>query len=461
MEKRTLDYVDKHLEETIEDLKRIVSQKSIAASKDGILECSLLTQEELQKAGFETAIMPTRDPAYPVVYGEQEGDSPYTLLFYNHYDVQPAEPLELWETPPFEPTEKDGYLFGRGISDDKGHFIARLAAIKAILNTTGRLPINLKFCLEGAEEIGSPGFHEFVLQNQTTLAADACIWEGGGVNWDGRPLLTMGVKGILYVELECTTAGTDTHSSFATVIPNPVWRLIWALSTLKDAKDNILLKDFYEAVQPALDEEIEAIRALPDETDNYKKVWGVEMFVGEASGFEFRRRMIMEPTANIDGIISGFTDDVGAKTVNPATAKVKLDFRLVPKQDPEKVLSSLRAHLNEHGFSDIKVNAIGAVNPARTSLNDPFVQTVAEAARNAYGLEPYFQPNMAGTGPQYPIQEILSVPVASCGIDYPGNRIHAPNENIRRDYFRLGILHTIEVIEELGRRHGNHTNAST
>ena len=171
--------------------------------------------------------------------------------------------------------------------------------------------------------------------------------------------------------------------------------------------------------------------------------------------------MIMEPTANIDGIISGFTDDIGAKTVNPATAKVKLDFRLVPKQDPEKVLSSLRAHLNEHGFSDIKVNAIGAVNPARTSLNDPFVQTVAEAARTAYGLEPYFQHNMAGTVPQYPIQEILSVPVASCGIDYPGNRIHAPNENIRRDYFRLGILHTIEVIEELGRRHGNHTNEST
>ena len=450
MDKATQEYVDAHLEETLDDLKRLTAQPSISAQRVGVLECAEMAAEELRGAGFDPVIMPTADPGYPVVFADSGHDSPKTLLFYNHYDVQPPDPLDEWDSPPFEPYEKDGRLYGRGISDDKGPFIARLAAIKALRATKGDLPLRVKFCLEGAEEIGSPGFHDFVAQHADALKSDMCVWEGGGVNWDGRPLITLGVKGLLYVELECRAASRDSHSSYAPTVPNPAWRLIWALASLKDAGERIKLRGFYDRIRPALDEELAALRRLPDTDDEFRRDLGVEMSLGEATGFEFRRRMIMEPTANVAGVVAGYTGQ-GAKTILPAVARVKMDFRLVPNQDPQEVLTSLRSHLDEHGYSDVSISVLTSEHPARTPIGDPFVKVVADTARTVYGSEPYLQPSMTGTGPQYPVQEILRVPVASCGVDYPGNRIHAPNEHIRRDYFRLGVLHTAELIEALGR----------
>lgn len=443
-------YIDEHLEETIDDLKRLTAQPSISAQRLGVKECAEMVVAELRAAGFTAETVATADPDYPGIIAETDGDADHTLLFYNHYDVQPADPLDEWETPPFEPTERDGYIYGRGISDDKGPIIARLAAIKALRATRGSLPIKIKWLLEGAEEIGSLGFHDFVHTNADRLKADSCIWEGGGVNWDGRPLVMLGVKGLLYVELECVAASTDSHSSYAPVVPNPAWRLVWALNSLKDQSEHVALRGFYDRVRPALDLEVEAIQALPDTSREFLHNLGVEIALGEASGYEFRRRLVMEPTANIAGFGSGYTG-VGAKTILPASATAKIDFRLVPDQDPDEVLESLRKHLDEHGFSDITVKVHSAESPARTSIDDPFVKLVTDSARSAYGTEPYIMPSMTGTGPQHPVQEILGVPVASCGIDYPGNRIHAPNENIRRDYFRLGIMHTAELIEEIGR----------
>ena len=450
MDDATRDFIDARLEETLDDLKRLTAQPSVSAQRLGVLECAEMVAELIRGAGLEARIMPTADPGYPVVYGETEGTSEHTLLFYNHYDVQPPDPLDEWESPPFEPFEKDGFIYGRGISDDKGPFIARLAAIKALRATRGDLPVRIKFCLEGAEEIGSPGFHDFVHENKDVLKSDVCIWEGGGVNWDGKPLISLGVKGLLYVELECRSASRDSHSSYAPTVPNPVWRLMWALTSLKDAGERIHLRGFYDRIRPALNEELDALRRLPDTDDEFRRDLGVELSLGEATGFEFRRRMIMEPTANIAGIVAGYTGQ-GAKTILPAVARVKMDFRLVPNQDPQEVLASLRQHLDERGFSDIGISVLTSEHPSRTPIGDPFVKLVADTARTVYGSEPYIQPSMTGTGPQHPIQEILDVPVASCGIDYPGNRIHAPNENIRRDYFRMGVLHTAELIEAMGK----------
>ena len=453
MDQSTRDYIDTHLDETIDDLKRLTAQPSVSAQRLGVSECAAMVVEQLTAAGFDAELVPTGDPDYPGIIAEAGGKADKTLLFYNHYDVQPPDPLDEWETPPFEPTERDGYIYGRGISDDKGPIVARLAAVKALLETRGELPVRIRWCLEGAEEIGSIGFRDFVTANADRLRADACIWEGGGVNWDGRPLVMLGVKGLLYVELECVAAATDSHSSYAPVVPNPAWRLVWALNTLKDASEHIALRGFYERVRPGLTPELEAIEALPDTSREFLHNLGVEMAVGEASGFEFRRRLIMDPTCNIAGFGSGYTG-VGAKTILPSVARAKLDFRLVPNQDPDEILASLRTHLDEHGFSDITVKVHSSEHPARTPISDPFVKMVADSARAVYGSEPYIMPSMPGTGPQHPVQEVLGVPVASCGIDYPGNRIHAPNENIRRDYFRLGVLHTAELIEEVGRRRG-------
>ncbi len=449
MQHRTEAYIDANLDETIEDLKRLARQPSISAQRLGVRECGEMVVDELRKAGFKADLVPTADPDYPAVIAEAGGACNKTVLFYNHYDVQPPDPLDEWETPPFEPTERDGYIYGRGLSDDKGPIIARLAAIKALRETLGELPVRIRWCLEGAEEIGSPGFHDFVWKNADRLRADACIWEGGGVNWDGRPLITLGVKGLLYVELECVAASTDSHSSYAPVVPNPAWRIVWALNTLKNSSERVLLHGFYDKVRPALDQEIEAIRALPDTSREFLHNLGVEMALGEATGYEFRRRLVTEPTCNIAGVVSGYAGR-GAKTILPAVARAKLDFRLVPNQDPQEVLASLREHLDSHGFSDIKITVHSSEHPARTPVDDPFVDLVRESARAVYGSEPYIQPSMTGTGPQHPVQDILGVPVASCGIDYPGNRIHAPNENIQKAYFRLGILHTAELLLRLG-----------
>ena len=449
MQQAIADHVDAHLPETLERLKTLTRQPSISAQRLGVIECGEMTVEMLRGAGFDAELVPTADPGYPGLIAELKGASDKTLLFYNHYDVQPPDPLDEWETPPFEPVERDGYLYGRGISDDKGPIIARLAAVRAVRETLGELPVTIRWCMEGAEEVGSPGFHDFVEANADRLRSDVCIWEGGGVNWDGRPLITLGVKGLLYVELECRSAATDSHSSYAPVVPNPAWRLVWALNTLKDPGERVALPGFYDSVRPALEREIEAIAGLPDTSREFLHDLGVEMAVGEASGYEFRRRLIQEPTANIAGFGSGYTGE-GAKTILPAVAKAKLDFRLVPNQDPDEILASLRKHLDAHGFSDVKVSVLSAEHPARTPLDDPFVALVADTARRVYGADAYFMPSMTGTGPQHPVQHILGVPVASCGVDYPGNRIHAPNENIRLDYFRLGVLHAAELITALG-----------
>ena len=450
MDPRTQRHIDDKLEATIDELKRLAAQPSVSAQRLGVRDCAEIVASSLRDAGFTADILPTADPDYPGIIAEIEGDSDKTLLFYNHYDVQPPDPLDEWETPPFEPTERDGYIYGRGISDDKGPIIARLAAVRAILATRGSLPVRVKWLLEGAEEIGSLGFHDFVHAHAERLKSDVCIWEGGGVNWDGRPLVMLGVKGLLYVELECVSASTDSHSSYAPVVPNPAWRLVWALNSLKDQQEHVALRGFYDRVRPALEREVEAIQGLPDTSREFLHNLGVEMALGEASGYEFRRRLIMDPTANIAGFGSGYTG-VGAKTILPASARAKIDFRLVPDQDPDEVLASLRKHLDEHGFSDISLKVHSSERPARTPIDDPFVKIVTDSARAVYGSEPYIMPSMTGTGPQHPVQDILGVPVASCGIDYPGNRIHAPNENIRRDYFRLGIMHTAELIEEIGR----------
>ena len=443
-------YIEDHLPDYLDDLKRLCRQPSVAAQNQGIQECAQLTKQMLEEIGFPAQVLPTQDPRYPVVYAERAGRSSKQLLFYNHYDVQPVEPLELWDSPPFEPTERDGRIFARGVSDDKGHLVARFAALKAMLAVRGELPCGVKFCIEGAEEIGSPGFDQFVEDHQELLQADACIWEGGGVNWQGNPLITLGLKGILYVELEVRSTSRDSHSSYATVVPNPAWRLVWALSTLKDQHENILIPGFYDDVREPTSLELEAVAKMPAEEEQLKAELGVPGFLKGLRGEAFRRRHLFDPTCTICGIESGYTGE-GTKTVLPATARVKLDFRLVPDQRPEDILSKLKAHLASQGFDDLTVTYSDGENPARTAMDSPFIKLVSATARDVYGKEPLLVPTMTGSGPMYCISQGLGLPVASSGIGFPDDKIHAPNENARIDYFLKGILHAAAILNEFGK----------
>ena len=287
--------------------------------------------------------------------GERGGTSLRTLLFYNHYDVQPPEPLELWEHPPFEPTLQDGKLYGRGVSDDKGHIAARLHALDALLAVDGDLPCRVKFVIEGEEEVSSKHLPEVVRAHKRRLGADACVWEFGGVDHEDAPLQYLGLRGICYVELSVETGSIDAHSGIGgSIFPNAAWRLTWALASLKGPDERIRIPGFYDPVRPPSARDRELMAALPETADEYRTRYGLAGFLrGLEGGVELRLAEVFEPTCTICGLTSGYQGP-GSKTVLPARASAKVDFRLVPDQTPEEVLRELRAHLDAEGFADVR-----------------------------------------------------------------------------------------------------------
>jgi len=439
-------YIEEHQNEAIDQLIRLTSLPSVSAQGKAIRETAQMVESMLTELGFQAETVP-KWPGNAIVLGELAGASSKTLLFYNHYDVQPAEPLELWSSPPFEPAIRDCKIYGRGVDDNKGNLLARLAAIRALLAVRGRVPVNIRFCIEGDEEIGSPGIEAFVEKHADRLAADACIWEGGAVNWEGQLQITLGVKGILYVELVAKGAARDAHSSYATVVPNPAWRIVWALASLKDAGEDILVDGFYDSVRPVTALERAAVEAMPSQEEHTAESLGLTGFVKGVRGLEYRLRHILEPTCNIDGLSAGY-EGGGPKTVIPCQAGAKVDFRLVPDQTPDEILGKLRRHLDAHGFADIELRRLSAERPARTSIDHPFVEVVREAARRVYPVEPVVSPTMAGTGPLYPFADTLGLPTADCGVGYPESRIHAPDENIRLTDFVRGTKHVAAILEQ-------------
>ena len=331
------NFLQKNLDKSISELSRFCEQPSVAAQNLGLTECANLAGELLKARGFTVEILST-DGA-PVVFGERKGRVDKTILFYNHYDVQPPEPLELWESPPFKPTLRDGKLFARGVSDDKGHLTSRLFAIDALLANDGELPCNIKFVIEGEEEISSIHLKDFVMQHTQKLDADACIWEFGGVDHREVPVQYLGLRGICYVELSVETAKIDVHSGLGgSIFPNAAWRLVWALSTLKDENEHIRIPGHYDLVRQPSDRDRELMEALPETSEEYMSRYGIDHFIRNLTGgVELRIAEVFEPTCTICGLTSGYQGE-GSKTVLPARASAKVDFRLVPDQTPEGVI---------------------------------------------------------------------------------------------------------------------------
>ena len=442
-------YLETHLDSSLAELKQLVAQPSVGAQNLGMQECAALVVKMLQQRGFHAQAMPT--PGAPVVFGERSGKSNKTLLFYCHYDVQPAEPLELWETPPFEPSLRDGKLFGRGVSDDKGHITARLFAVDALLNTLGELPCSVKFIIEGEEETSSVNLHQFVRDHLDLLKADACIWEFGGVDHEENPLQYLGLRGICYVELSVETAATDVHSGLGgSIFPNAAWRLVWALASLKGTDEHIRLPGHYDKVRAPSARDIELMELLPETSLEYKKQYGVQSFIkGLTGGVDLRLEEVFSPTCTICGLTSGY-QGAGSKTVLPARASAKVDFRLVPDQQPEDVLRSLRLHLDQQGFHDVKIEYLGGDAAARTDPDHPFVKLVCSTASGVYGKPMKLIPLSGGSGPNGPFVHDLGLPVAAAGLGHPDGRGHAPNENIRIDLYLKHARHMARVMAELG-----------
>lgn len=440
------DYFDKNLETSITELGQLVSQPSVGAQNLGIQECAELTASLFRKRGFKTQILPTGGA--PLVFAERQGTKDKTLLFYCHYDVQPPEPYELWESPPFELGRREGKLFGRGVSDDKGHLTSRLFAIDALLEKQSELPCNIKFLVEGEEETGSVNLPGFIREHKDLLAADACIWEFGDVDHEETPIQYLGLRGICYAELSITTASQDAHSGLGgSIFPNPAWRLVWALNTIKGVDEIIRIPGHYKHVIPPSDRDRELMELLPETSEEYKSRYGITHFLkGMTSGVELRIAEVFEPTCTICGLTSGYQGP-GTKTVLPASASAKVDFRLVPEQTVEDVLKGLRELLDKEGFSDVEIKFLGGGPAARTNPDHPFIKMVVDSALKVYGKPMKLVPMSGGSGPNYPFIHDLGVPVASAGLGYPDTRAHAPNENVRIDLYLKHARHMFELIQ--------------
>lgn len=443
-------YIDQHKDRYIADLQTLLQQPSIAAQGVGMTEMADAIEVSLNRLGFQAEQFDTRG-GFPVVYGEARGSTDATLSFYDHYDVQPADPLNEWTSDPWSGDIRDGRIWARGVSDNKGNIAARFAAIDAWRQVRGELPLNVKFIIEGEEEIGSPHLQHFIDDHPDLCSADACIWEFGGRGADGRPAIDLGLKGICYVDLRVRGARTDWHSAAATSVPNPAWRLIWALSTLKGPDDHILIPGFYDKVKLPTDSEIEAMKALPDTEQERLDDLQIDHFINNLSGIDLRLKDLFEPTCTISGLLSGYTEK-GQKTVLPSRAMAKIDMRLVADQNPHEVYALLRKHLDDNGFTDIESELIGAGYPARTSLDAPIARVVAETYQDVFGEAPSIAPTNAGSGPWYQLCDALGIDGVTAGVGHAKSQAHAPDENIYVDDFVLGIKHIVAIMDRFADR---------
>lgn len=403
------------------------------------------------EAGVATEVVPQEGG--PAVVIGRAGAGPRRLMIYNHYDVQPPEPLDQWTTPPFEPQLREGKLFARGASDNKGDLVARLWAIRAYQEAIGPLPVKLFYVIEGEEEVGSPHLASFAQANQETLRQmDGCLWEFGYTDAESRPVVNLGVKGILAVDLQVRTADTDAHSSFGGLFPNAAWRLVQALDTLRTPGGEVTVDGLMDRVRPPSPAELALLDSLPWDGQTMLETYGIdEGFLGDLSGVPALRRLLFEPAVSINGLVGGYTGP-GSKTVIPAQAMAKLDFRLVPDLTPELVLGLLRAHLDRRGFADVEVQVLeDGLMPARTDPNAAIVRAVRGALEDVHARPPVIYPTSAGSGPMYELCQAYGIDVASAGVGWYGSRAHAPDESVRLADLFAGIRWVGRLFERFAR----------
>jgi acetylornithine deacetylase/succinyl-diaminopimelate desuccinylase-like protein len=449
--KKTITFVDKHMNDLLKDLQTLIKQPSISAKNDGIEECAVLVSKMLKKAGVSSEILRLNKNAAPLVFGEVRSKSnpSKTLLFYNHYDVQPIEPLEEWNDPPFSGKIIGNKIFGRGASDDKGELITRIKAVESYLKEYNDVPCNIKFCIEGEEENGSENIEGYLKKFKKKFLCDGVIWEFGYVDTKNRPIVGLGMKGLLYVELSAKESIRDAHSSFATIIKNPAWRLIDALKTFRNSDGEILIDGWHDDILPLSKNDLKIIRKEPFDASDFKKEYGIKEFVGGKNAFEAKKSLVAGPTCNIAGIESGYTGD-GAKTVLPSSAKVKIDFRLVPNMDPKKQVRLLKLYLKRNGFDDISIKVLNAEAAARTSVNEEIVDVVCDSAKQIFG-DYILNVSNAGTGPMHAFVNVLSAPCVSIGSSFIFCRMHSPNEFAKIDLLKKTTKCFCMLIENFSR----------
>jgi acetylornithine deacetylase/succinyl-diaminopimelate desuccinylase-like protein len=465
--------VDSGMDGVLMDLQTLIRQPSVSARREGLLKCANLVLHLMQRAGIHTELLYLNCPKTkgsvssssfipPIVYGEVKSKSNpngKTILFYNHYDVQPEDPVELWDEDPFSGKVDGNYIFGRGAADDKGELITRIKAVEFYLKIIGDVPCNIKFIIEGEEEVGSPHLNEYLRLFSNKFKCHGIIWESGFIDTYGRPIISLGQKGILSVEISVKGPSRDAHSSLAVIIENPAWRLIKLLNTLRDATGKILINGWYNEARDFTDEEISLITTEPFDEEALKKDYNIDNFLNNVSGIEAKKAFAGTSTCNISGLLSDYTGS-GSKTVVPAIATARLDFRLVPNMIPEIQYRRLVEHFKDRvsdrdccngnnivGGKDVEIRFLEGEPPSRTQANQQFVDVVREAATEIYGSV-IVNVSSAGTGPMYYFDKILHAPSVCVGSTDLANRNHSPNEYIRIDQLNKTIKCIVTILEK-------------
>lgn len=435
-------------EDHLETLFKLIRQKSISAQNIGVKECADLLESMMKDAGIDTQQFETAGD--PVVYGEVlHPDNDLTVLFYGHYDVQPPEPLELWESEPFEPTIRNGKIYGRGTGDNKGQLIAHVLAVKTLLELYGQLPINVKFLFEGEEEKGSVNLAPFAEKHKELLKADIAYTADGPMEGDGQPSVTLGNRGLLYIELNAYGAIRDNHSgNKGNISPNPAMELMNLIHTMVDSDGTVQIEDFYEDLLKPTDEELEHIRSLPFDPEKTAQVVGIDHL--DMTGEEYYRKLCLSPTFNIAGFVSGYTGE-GTKTIIPSEAKVKIDMRLAANQNPEKIFNKIKEHVDQfQSPCRITLENLGPVKPSRTPMNLEIVQKIIESVEYSHDKTPVVLPALGGTGPMYVFTDILDIPSVTVPYANVDEDNHSPNENMGLKEYYDGIRTSCAAILNLG-----------
>ena len=444
------DYIDAHADDFVKDLQTFVQQPSISAQDIGLRDCAALIRDMMHRDGLPAEFHELEEGP-PVVYGEIPSRSRKTLLCYSHYDVQPAEPVEAWtHGGPWSGEVVDGVLYGRGATDNKSGVLAFNMAAKAFLAVRGEVPVGLKLLIEGEEEIGSPNLGPWAQKNAKMLEADGMHCLDGSLEIGVEvPDVSLGLKSVLFVELIARGPRTDVHSLNAPLVPNPVWDLVHALATIMDRDKNILIPDWAEGIYEPNEEDMGYLhdKAARIDFDQFRAEMGVDAFALGRDGVEALKARTYEPTANIQGISGGYTGK-GTKTIVPAEARVRMDFRLIPNISPARAIVKLRDHLKRHGFDNIEVKGEPRTeDPYKISAREDISQSIIAAAHEVYG-EP---PIVNGVSAEGAILKHVWIPCVLTGFANPGCNLHAPDENIHVDKYIRGIKYAAAIMEHFGR----------
>lgn len=451
---KVVDFINVNRDRYIDEMKRYLAIPSISAlpaHAGDVRACAEWTADEMRRIGLHQVRL-EETPGHPLVYGEWLGaPGAPTILFYGHYDVQPVDPLNLWTSPPFEATIRDGEIYARGAADDKGQVLMHFKAVEAHMKQHGGLPVNMKFLIEGEEEVGSANLDDFVKGHKDQLKADVVVISDSPMFDRGIPSICYGLRGLAYFQIDLRGSKSDLHSgSFGGAVANPAMVLAQVLSQMKDKSGRIKIEGFYDDVVALREEERQEFARLPFNERKYRQDLGVPRLFGE-TGYTTLERVWARPTFEVNGLLSGFTGE-GAKTVLPAVAMAKVSMRLVPNQDPKKIGDLFEAYLKKVAPKtvELSITRMHGGKPWMTAFDNPFVQAAGRAIEMGFGQRPVFNREGGSIPVVSTFQEELGLPCVLFGVGLPDENAHAPDEKLDLGNFHNGVIASAYLYRGIG-----------